>query len=154
MAVYLPADLRPEGGRSLREIAIEWEGRDRWAALLGRGGDWSGPDFSAVVPLHLDAGRDLAARALAEWCGLNVGSTAPTWHHNTLRVPPLGGQQAGSPRQDLMERRFVSEMSSGMKHLARPGCGRERLWVVIPGLPNNQPIEALRLACLHACGAS
>jgi len=175
--VYLPANLRPQDGRSLEEIGNAWLWGDftgldsctSWPWFLSGCPECNGSGRSdpatpgcatcggsgteTIVPLWLPSGRDLAARALAEWCGLEIGETAPTWTGSALRVPPPSrGLSAGVPRLQLTERRFVGRLPPswrGQVYLS----GERPLYIEIPGLSHETPpAEALRLACLHVCG--
>ena len=132
-ACYLRADLQPEGKRSLREIAIEGLGFSPWPQDQWVMCDPEGQPLD-VVPLHLIAGRDVAARALAEW--MECARSDPPYYSGFCSP----GITLWDEDQENGERDWSLGTHTYTSSLRGPGLGGYATL--------NDPAEVLRVACV------
>lgn len=83
----LPRDWKPlreaaelAAREQLAAICVATDSDLRWEAINEAGQDWRRhASASLLADLTRPASRDYWARKLAEWCGIEVGATAPNW---------------------------------------------------------------------------
>lgn len=97
--------------------------------------------FFVALDLYAPAGRDIAARWMAERLGLEVGLTAPQFQfYFSFRIDqPDGWYIQGTDATQLFCNQGSVEVDTG---------------ILVPGLPldPDRGVEALRLCVLHLAG--
>jgi hypothetical protein len=161
--IYLRADLRKEGGRSIEEIAEEWAPgvefpwTDEWSMPCPVDPDHAGVQHGhgcsccgypvPAIPLHVAAGRDLAARALAEWEDVGPCTQGYLLTRSTRSKDRFA-------HKDLF---WVWDFHADGGRLcftsSKPRGWEDTSLIEIAGISEVvDPGEALRIMLLHVCG--